>query len=138
MTLIIPFLSYSDDSCEDGAMNTHARRILLHLTDGRRVPMEPDEVFLLEADGDRTIVRTRGRRKLTDLRSLGEVLARFPEGALLQVHRSYAVNPDRVSEVRRRERGGRDWELKLEPPVNRVIPVGRSHLASLWAAYGEV
>ena len=109
----------------------------MHLEDGRRVPMEPDEVFLLEADGDRTIVRTRGRRKLLDLRSLGEVLARFPEGAIVQVHRSYAVNPDRVSEVRRRE-GGRDWELKLEPPVNRVIPVGRSHLVALWAAYGEV
>ena len=56
---------------------------------------------------------------------------------IFQVHRSYAVNPDRVSDVRRRERG-RDWELKLEPPVNRVIPVGRGHLAALWAAYGEV
>ncbi len=33
---------------------------------------------------------------------------------------------------------GRDWELKLEPPVNRVIPVGHSHLRALWAAYGEV
>ncbi|MEN8164804.1 MAG: hypothetical protein ABFS37_11800 [Acidobacteriota bacterium] len=29
-------------------------------------------------------------------------------------------------------------ELKLEPPVNRVIPVGRSHLRALWAAYGEL
>ncbi|MCD4749105.1 MAG: LytTR family transcriptional regulator DNA-binding domain-containing protein [Thermoanaerobaculales bacterium] len=80
----------------------------MHLEDGRRVPMEP-----------------------------GEVPARFPEGTMVQVHHSYAVNPDRVSEVRRRERR-RDWELKLEPPVNRVIPVGRSHLAALWAVYGEV
>ena len=118
-------------------MTTHVRRVLLHLEDGRRVPMEPDEVFLLEADGDRTIVRTRGRRNLKDLRSLGEVLARFPERTMVQVHRSYAINPDRISEVRRRERR-RDWELKLEPPVNRVIPVGRSHLAALWAAYGEL
>ena len=99
--------------------------------------MAPAEVFLLEADGDRTIVRTRGRRNLQDLRSLGEVLARFPEGAMVQVHRSYAVNPDRVSEVRRREHG-RDWELKLEPPVNRVIPVGRSQIVALWRVYGEV
>jgi hypothetical protein len=29
--------------------------------------MEPDEVFLLEADGDRTIVRMRCRRNLKDL-----------------------------------------------------------------------
>ena len=118
-------------------MDNRVRRVLLHLEDGRRVPMEPDEVFLLEAVGDETVVRTRGRRRLLDVRSMGELVARFPAGAMVQVHRSFAVNPDRVSEVRRRE-GGRDWELKLEPPVNRVIPVGRAHLAALWAAYGEV
>ena len=116
-------------------MNTHAQRVLMHLDDGRRVPLEPDEVFLLEADGDRTVIRTRGRRKLRDVRSLGEVLARFPEGTIVQVHRSYAVNPDRVSEVRRRG-NSRDWELKLEPPVNRVLPVGRTHARHLWTAYG--
>ena len=112
------------------------RRVLLHLEDGRRVPIDPAEVFLLEGDGDRTEVRTRGRRRLRDLRSLGEVLALFPAGSLVQIHRGYAVNPDRVDEVRRRN-GGRDWELKLEPPVNRVLPVSRSHLAGLWATYGE-
>ena len=117
-------------------MNTRAQRVLMHLEDGRRVPIEPDEVFFLQADGDRTVVRTRGRRKLRDVRSLGEVLARFPEGTIVQVHRSYAVNPDRVSEVRRRG-NSRDWELKLEPPVNRVVPVGRTHARHLWAAYGE-
>lgn len=52
-----PFLPYSDGSCHHRTMITHARRILLHLEDGRRVPIEPDEVFLLEADGDRTTVR---------------------------------------------------------------------------------
>jgi len=108
--------------------------VLIHLEDGRRVPLEPDEVFLLEADGDRTVVRTRGRRKLRDVRSLGEVLAHFPDETIVQVHRSYAVNPDRVSEVRRRV-NSRDWELKLEPPVNRVLPVGRTYARHLWATY---
>ena len=116
-------------------MSIRAKRVLIHLEDGRRVPLEPDEVFLLEADGDRTVVRTRGRRKLRDVRSLGEVLAHFPEGTIVQVHRSYAVNPDRVSEVRRRG-NSRDWELKLEPPVNRVLPVGRTYAKHLWAVYG--
>ena len=27
-------------------------------------------------------------------------------------------------------------EVKLEPPVNRVLPVGRTHLARLRAAFG--
>ena len=112
------------------------RRVLLHLEPGRRVPVEPDEVFLLEADGDESRVRTRGRRRLRDIRSLGEVLARFPSRLFVQVHRSSAVNIDRVAEVRLRE-NGRDWELRLEPPVNSVVPIGRTRLAALWAAYGD-
>ena len=104
--------------------------------DGRRVPVEPDEVFYLEAAGDETEVRTRGRRRLRDVRSLAELAARFPKGLFVLVHRSAAVNVDRVAEVRRRA-DGRDWELRLEPPVNRVVPVARRRVAALWAAYGD-
>ena len=93
-------------------------------------------MFLLEAVGDETDVRTRGRRRLRDLRSLAEVLALFPRGLFVQVHRSYAINTERVAEVRRRP-SARDWEVKLEPPVNRVVPVGRTRIQALWAAYGE-
>lgn len=112
------------------------RRVLLHLDDGRRVPLEPDEVFLLEAHGDETDVRTRGRRRLRDVRALGEVVARLPPGTFVQIHRSIAVNVDRVSELRRRS-NGRDWELRLEPPVNRLLPIARARVAAVWAAYGE-
>ena len=111
-------------------------RVLLHLNDGRRVPVEPEEVFYLRAVGDTTEIRTRGRRRLRDVRSLGEVFRLFPTGLFVQVHRSYAVNSDRVAEVRRRP-SSRDWEVKLEPPVNQVLPVARSRLEALWAAYGE-
>jgi len=38
------------------------------------------------------------------------------------------------TEVRTR---GADWELRLDPPVNVVLPVSRSALAALWAAFGE-
>jgi DNA-binding LytR/AlgR family response regulator len=117
-------------------MDNRIRRVLLHLEDGRRVPIEPDEVFLLEAESDETVVRTRGRRRLRDVRPLGDLVDRFPSEMMVQVHRSYAVNPDRVSEVRRRD-NDRDWELKLEPPVNRVVPIGRGFVTALWAAYGE-
>lgn len=113
---------------------TRSRRVLLHLDDGRRVPVEPEEVFLLEAAGDETEVRTRGRRRLRDVRALAEVAALFPAGLFVQIHRSYAVNADRVAEIRRRD-NGRDWELKLEPPVNRVLPVGRSRVEELWRVY---
>ena len=112
------------------------RRVLLHLDDGRRVPVEPGEVFFLKSVGDETDVRTRGRRELRDVRSLAEVLAFFPAPLFVQVHRSYVINTNRVTEVRRRG-SGRDWEVKLEPPVNRVVPVGRTRIQALWTAYGE-
>jgi DNA-binding LytR/AlgR family response regulator len=112
------------------------RRVLLHLGDGHRVPLDPAEIFLCEADGDETVVRTRGRRRLRDVRSLGEVMRRLPRGLFVLIHRSVAVNVDRVAEVRRRP-GERDWELRLEPPVNLVLPVARGRAEALWAAYGE-
>jgi DNA-binding LytR/AlgR family response regulator len=113
-----------------------ARRVLLHHHGGRRVPLEPDEIFLLEALGDETEVRTRGRRRLRDVRALGEVVERLSPGTFVQIHRSMAVNVDRVTEIRRRP-NGRDWELRLEPPVNRVLPVARKRLGALWEAYGD-
>lgn len=118
------------------ATMTRSKRVLLHLADGSRVPLEPEEVFFLQAAGDETEVRTRGSRRLRDVRSLGELSRRFPRGLFVQVHRSWVVNADRVSEVRPRATG-RDWELKLEPPANRIVPISRTYLKDLWAAYGE-
>ncbi len=46
------------------------------------------------------------------------------------------VNLRRVRAIRRRPTGD-DWELKLEPPVNRVLPISRSHLEEVWKAFGE-
>jgi hypothetical protein len=34
-------------------------RILLHLQDGKRIPVDPQEIYLLEAEGGETLVRTR-------------------------------------------------------------------------------
>ena len=78
------------------------------------MPLDPAEIFLLEAEGDETVVRTRGRRPLRDVRSLGELMRRVPPGVFVLIHRALAVNVERVAEVRRR--GERDWELRLEPP----------------------
>ena len=52
------------------------------------------------------------------------------------MHRNHAVNLRRVRELRGR-RDGDDREVKLEPPVNRVLPVSRSALKSLLRAIGD-
>ena len=46
-------------------------RVLLHVSTLRRIVAKPDDVYLLEADRDDTIVRKRGRRTIRDVRQLG-------------------------------------------------------------------
>jgi len=113
-----------------------SRLLLLHPTPGLRETIEPDKVFFLEATGDDTSVRTRSARRLEDVRTLGELEPILRRWGFVRTHRNYIVNPDHVRQVRLRS-GSKDWELKLDPPVNRVLPVSRSALRSLWAAFGE-
>ena len=46
---------------------------------------------------------------------------------LMRWQGSWAVNLRRVREIRPMEDGG--WEVKLDPPVNRVLPVSRRRVA---------
>jgi len=96
--------------------------------------IDVEDIYYLEATGQTTLVRTRSSRRLRDLRSLGELVATLGRHGLLRVHRNHAVNLAHVLEVRRRK-GIADWELKLEPPVNKVLPVSRAALPDLWDAF---
>ena len=80
-------------------------------------------------------IRTRNAEPLVDVRPLGELVSLFSEHGFVRIHRSFIVNIARVRHIRPREREG--WELKLDPPVNRVLPVAEGHAAELWAAFGE-
>ena len=107
-------------------------RIVLHLADRRRRLVDPEDVYYLEADGDDTLVRLRGARPLRDVRRLGEILEKLEPLGFVRVHRNHAVNPRHVRELRpTREREG--WELRLEPPVNKVLPMTRFGRAALLA-----
>ncbi len=48
---------------------TSLDRILLHLVDGQRVPVDPAEVFYLEAIAGETRVRARHAEALVDVRA---------------------------------------------------------------------
>ena len=50
------------------------------------------------------------------------------------MHRNHVVNLARIQEVRRRQ-GSEDWELKLEPPFNRVLPISRGQVGKLMKAF---
>lgn len=111
-------------------------RVLLRTSDGERIAVDPSEVYLLEADRGNTRVRQRSKTALVDVREIGQVAELFAPYGFLRVHREWAVNLRRVASIRLRE-GGRDWELKMAPPVNQLIPISRDRLDELWAAFGE-
>jgi DNA-binding LytR/AlgR family response regulator len=114
----------------------HIEKVLVHIGDSVRKPIDPADVYYLEAVGDETLIRTRSARPLRDVRSLGELLPRFAPYGFVRIHRNHAVNLDRIREIRRRKKGP-DWELKLEPPVNRVLPISRNMLKKLLGSYGK-
>ena len=95
-------------------------RVLLQLGPGERRLLDPLDVYFLESEDEDTRVRLRSSRALTDVRPLGELETLFTPHGFLRVHRNYLVNLRRVREIRRRAEGDH-WELKLEPPVNRVL-----------------
>jgi DNA-binding LytR/AlgR family response regulator len=111
-------------------------RVLLHVTPRRRIAVEPDDVYLLEADRDDTIVRKRGRRTIRDVRPLGEIDVVFGPCGFQRIHDKWSVNVRRIREIRR-QRDGRDWEVVMQSPVNRVLPVSRARLPALLRHFGE-
>ena len=117
-------------------MESLAIQVLLHLKQSRRLVVKPEEVYYLEAAGNDTIVRRRGRQTLRDVRTLGEMMSVLERLGFHRIHDKFAVNLHRVREIRL-QRDGEDWEVVLRSPVNRVLPVSRRRLRSLWKRFGE-
>ena len=109
-------------------------RILVQAGVGELRPVDPAEVFVLEAEGGETRVRLRSARPFLSARSLGDLETVFAPHGFLRIHRNHMVNLRRVRTIRRRD-DGRDWELRLDPPVNRVLPISRNRLPELLAAF---
>lgn len=108
------------------------RRLLLHIDDGLKEAIDPDDVYYVDASGDDTIVRLRGAKAKKDVRPLDALAPLFERFGFIRVHRSYLVNANRIRAIRRR---GRDWEIQLDPPVNAVIPVSREAYARVMKAF---
>ena len=107
-------------------------KILVHLKDHRRLVVDVHDIYYLEAQRDETDIRLRSARQLRDIRSLGEVMKDLGPAGFVRIHRNHAVNPGRVREI---SLAGRAWQVQLEPPVNKVLPVSRGSLTTLLEAY---
>ena len=110
-------------------------RILIHISRSEHRVLDPDDVYFLRASVGETEVRLRSSTPLVDVRPIGEVAPTFEPFGFVRVHREHAVNLARIR-LLRLQADGRDWELKLEPPVNKVLSIARDRLAGLHAALG--
>lgn len=90
---------------------------------GRVLLIEWDHIYYVEASRDDTLIRRARRKALRHSEPLEEVESRLPWPPFFRIHRSYIVNLNRVYEIRAREPG--EYEVRLDPPVNKVLPVSR-------------
>jgi len=96
---------------------------------GRIILLERDQIFYVEAEGDDSLIRTARVKLFRHVEPLEDVEARLPSPPFFRIHRSYIVNLNRVLELRLR--GERDYEVKMDPPVNKVLPVSRDRYPEL-------
>jgi DNA-binding LytR/AlgR family response regulator len=106
-------------------------KVAVKLRPGRIRLFEPSEIYYIEASEHDSLLRTASKRRLRSIQDLAVWERLLAPLGFLRVHRSYLVNLDRVREVRLRRGDPNDWELKLDPPVNAVIPVSREGYSRL-------
>ena len=89
------------------------------------------DVWVLLSDTDRFVSRAR-------------LMKRY-EGQLRRWRSELSESrgdTERIREIReeiiafRRARRAEGWELRLDPPVNRVLPIADSHLEEFWLVFG--
>ncbi len=100
---------------------------LIHLRIGAgSVAVPLSEIHWIEADGDYTVVHTRGNRRITERRSVREWEGLLPKEDFIRVHRGAIV---RVDAIARLERGGGQWQLM--PADGPTLTVGRAYRPAL-------
>jgi DNA-binding LytR/AlgR family response regulator len=114
---------------ETAIMNGTVRRLPVRGADGSIDLIEMDGIFYLEARGEDTLIRTKRKKPYKSVQRLGELSKKLPAPAFVRCHREYIVNLNRVRSLTPRKT--RDYDLRLDPPVNRRIPVARDRLEEI-------
>jgi two-component system LytT family response regulator/two-component system response regulator LytT len=83
--------------CEDGSIDL----------------IEIDAIFYLEAQGEKTLIRTRRKKPYKSIQRLGELAKKLPVPAFVRCHREYIVNLNRARSLP--PRSFRCYDLKPEP-----------------------
>ena len=114
--------------------NGIVRRLPVKGADGSIDLIEMEAIFYLEARGDDTLIRTRRKTPYHSIQRLKELALKLYDPAFVRCHREYIVNLNRVRALT--PRNSRDYDLRLDPPVNRRIPVARGRLEKILSIIG--
>lgn len=112
-----------------GAGGSFELRFPVKSEPGRVLLLEKSQIFYVEAEADDSMFRTARKKRYRHSERLDQVEGRLASPPFFRIHRSYVVNLNRVFELR--SRGDDEWELKMDPPVNKVLPVSRRRLRDL-------
>jgi DNA-binding LytR/AlgR family response regulator len=110
-------------------MDGVVRRLPVKYANGLIDLIEIDGIFYLEAQGEETLIRTKRKKPYKSVQRLGELAKKLPTPAFVRCHREYVVNLNRVRSLTPRK--SRDYDLRLDPPVNRRIPIARNRFENI-------
>jgi DNA-binding LytR/AlgR family response regulator len=97
--------------------------------DGSIDLIEVNAIFYFEAQGGDTLIRTKRKKPYHCVQRLNELERKLPGPAFARCHRAFVINLNRVRSLV--PRNSKDYELRLDPPVNRRIPVARDRLKEI-------
>ena len=105
------------------------KRLAVRGKEGSIELIEIESIFYLEAKGHDTLIRTRRKKPYHSVHRLAELAKRLPAPAFVRCHREYIINLNRVRMLTPRK--SKDYDLRLDPPVNRRIPIARNRLKNI-------
>ena len=88
------------------------RRLPVKYENGSIDLIEIDGIFYLEAQGEKTLIRTRRKKPYKSIQRLGELAKKLPAPAFVRCHREFIVNLNRVRSLT--PRSSRDYDRRLE------------------------
>ena len=91
--------------------------------------IEIDSIFYLEAKEGDTLIRTKRKKRYHSVERLSVLEKKLPGPPFVRCHREFVVNLNRVRAIV--DRSERDQDLRLDPPVNRRIPIAHDRLSKV-------
>ena len=115
-------------------MPTNIQKLPVKTTSGSIDLIEIDSIYFLEAKEGDTLIQTRRKKPYRSVQRLNELAQKLPSPPFVQCHREYIVNLNRVQSITPRE--SRDYDLRLDPPINKRIPIARNRLPGIHKILG--